>query len=403
MATPSPIGVRVARLRDSRDLTQEELAERAGIHVDTIRRLEQDPHAGARMTTYQRLADALDVELGYLLGQRTMTQSLASDGGIIALRNAVQAVGQLPGMPQAGPDADPPATTDLRATLRAAQRHYQAGRFTDLVTILPGLISDLADATRATENRPDHAAAWSIRAAAHIIVADVAAQLGHTDLAYLAVERALAATERASDPLRHALAVSTLSLVLLRQGRWLDAEAVATQHAEHIEPRFSDDDPDTTAMYGVLLLSAAVPASRAKRAEAATTLLKRAKAAATLSGPVKVRGTTFGPASVGMQATTVHVSLGQPIAALREAALFDPADLPWEISRARHRLDIAHSRLMTDDEDGARELLLELDTEQPEWIEHQVLAATTAGGLLERERRRDRPLRRLAAKLGVEV
>ena len=102
MATPGPIGVRLAHLRDARTLTQEELAERAGVHVDTIRRLEQGAQAGARMATYEKLASALDIELGRLLGQRTMTHALAADGGIVALRNAVQAVGQLPGMPDTG-------------------------------------------------------------------------------------------------------------------------------------------------------------------------------------------------------------------------------------------------------------------------------------------------------------
>lgn len=404
MATPSPIGTRLARLRHMRDLTQEQLAERAGIHVDTIRRLEQGTQAAARMATCEKIASALDIELGHLLGQRTMTHTLAPDGGIIALRNAVQnPTGLLPGMPSTGPDSDPPSLTDLHRTLRTARDQYQAGQFTDLVTILPGLITDLADATRASEGQPEHADAWAMTAAAHIMVADLTAQLGHTDLAYTAVERALRATEYASDPLRHALAISTLSLVLLRQGRWADAQMVAARHADAIEPRFSSADREALAMYGVLLLSAAVPASRAKRADDATGFVQRAKAAATLSGSVRVRGTSFGPASVGMQATTVQVSLERPGKALEEAAAFDPGALPWEISRARHRLDVAHSRLQTGDEDGARELLLELDAEQPEWIEHQVLAATTAGSLLERERRRDRPLRRLAVKLGVEA
>jgi transcriptional regulator with XRE-family HTH domain len=402
MATPSPIGARLARLRALRDLTQEQLAERAGVHVDTIRRLEQGVQAGARMATYEKLATALDVELGRLLGQPTMTHALAPDGGIVALRNAVQHL-DLPGLPRTGPDEDAPALDGIRATLRRVYGQYQTGRFTEATAILPGLITDLADATRASEGRPEHEDAWAMSAAAHIMVADLTAQLGHTDLAYTAVERALRAAEHASDPLRHALAISTLSLVLLRQGRWAEAETIAARQADAIEPRFSTADREALAMYGVLLLSAAVPAARAKRADAATGFVQRAKAAATLSGTLRVRGTSFGPASVGMQATTVQVSLGRPARALEEAAAFDDTTLPWEISRARHRLDVAHSRLQTDDEAGARELLLQLDGEQPEWIEHQVLAGTTAAGLLEREHRRDRPLRRLAAKLGVEV
>lgn len=397
------IGDRVKRFRIRRDLNQEELAERADVSIDTIRRLEQG-RGGARLATYEKLASALDVELGLLLGQPTMTQTLAdSGGGIVALRDAVQDVASLPGLADYGHGQDPPSLKDLRAALRKTQRRYQKGEFTELTAALPGLVADVNAAVREAEGGAGHDEAWSISGAVHVIIADVAAQLGHTDLAYLAVERSLAAARRASDPLRDALAVSTLSLVLLRQGRWREAQDVAVRKAAEIEPAFSTRDVEQAAMYGVLLLSGAVSASRADRGDDAKLLVRQAKAAAELSGPVKVRGTSFGPASVGMQATTVHVSLKEWPEALKEARRVDVAELPWEISRARHRLDVAHARFRTGDDERARNLLLELDEEQPEWIRHQVLAGVTADGLVERDRRRDRRLRGLAARLRPPV
>jgi transcriptional regulator with XRE-family HTH domain len=397
-----PIGDRIARLRSRRELTQEQLAERAEVSIDTVRRLEQD-RGGARMTTYEKIASALDVELGYLLGQPTMTHSLPEGGGIVALRNAVQDITTLPGLAGYGTSQEAPSLPDLRNAMRKAQDRYQTGKFTELVTVLPGLISDLNAATREGEGGADHDTVWSISAAAHIIVADVATQLGHTDLAFMAVERALNAAGRASDPLRDALAVSTLSLVFLRQGRWAEAQAVAVRKASQIEPRFSTKDRKEIAMYGLLLLSGAVPASRAERADDATELIRQAKAAAELSGFVRVRGVSFGPASVGMQATTVDVALKRWPEALKVARKVDTAELPWEISRARHRLDMAHIQFQTGDDERARELLLEIDDERPEWIEHQVLAGVTAEGLLERDRQRDRRLRSLAARLKSSV
>jgi transcriptional regulator with XRE-family HTH domain len=400
--TVLPIGRRLARLRDVRDITQEQLAERAEVSVDTIRRLEQGAERGARMSTYQKLASALDIELARLLGQPTMTQSLAPDGGVLALRAAIQTPDGLPGLEEAGAGSEPPTAADLRPLLDQAQQQYQRGRFTDLVTTLPGLITELRAATRAAEGGPDHDVVWSMSAAAHILAADVAPQLGQGDLAYTAVERALHATVRASDALRHALAVSSLSLVLLRQGRWEQAHQVALRKAAELEPRFSTQNSEEIAVYGILLLSGAVAASRAKRADEADALIRQATAAAALSGPVRIRGILFNAARVGMQATTVQVSLGRPEAALTTADGMDVNQLQWQISRARHLLDVAYSRYQTRDDEGARNMLLELDAQHPEWLTHQMLAASTVGGLLENERRRDRDLRRLAGRLGVD-
>jgi transcriptional regulator with XRE-family HTH domain len=396
------IGERLAWLREARELTQEQLAERAGVHVDTIRKLEQGRRDSARMATYQKLASGLDVELGRLLGQATMTHQLPEGGGLLALRNAVQDLAGLPGVPGNGIDEDAPTLAELKATFTKAQARYQKGLFTELTGTLPGLVNDLRAAAREASTAEHVEAVWSMSAATYIIAADLAAQLGHTDLAYLAVERALHASQRASDPLREALAVSTLSLVLLRQGRWDQAHDLAVRKAAEVEPRFSSTNREQLAMYGLLLLSGAVPASRAKQGGAATELVKQARAAATLSGTLKVRGTVFGPSSVAMQATTVAVSLGDAPTALERATDVRLNELPWPISRARHRLDVAHALYQVDNQAAALKTLLEVEAAQPEWIKHQVLAATTVRDLLEDERRKNSALRGLAGRLGVD-
>ncbi|WP_235989800.1 helix-turn-helix domain-containing protein [Streptomyces ureilyticus] len=63
------IGDRIARLRMRRKLTQEGLAERAGLSVDVVRKLEQGVRQTARLTTLNALARALDVEPSTLVGQ----------------------------------------------------------------------------------------------------------------------------------------------------------------------------------------------------------------------------------------------------------------------------------------------------------------------------------------------
>jgi transcriptional regulator with XRE-family HTH domain len=61
------MGRRLQQLRQARDLSRQELAERAGISREYMRRLEagrQDPTIG----TLQRLAKALGVPVAELLG-----------------------------------------------------------------------------------------------------------------------------------------------------------------------------------------------------------------------------------------------------------------------------------------------------------------------------------------------
>jgi len=57
------IGRQLAALRHASGLTQEQLAERAQVSVDVIRRLEQGQRQTARFTTLQAIATALDTEV----------------------------------------------------------------------------------------------------------------------------------------------------------------------------------------------------------------------------------------------------------------------------------------------------------------------------------------------------
>ncbi|WP_268253227.1 helix-turn-helix transcriptional regulator [Streptomyces subrutilus] len=55
------LGTLLRALRDGADLTQEQVAERSGVSVRTIRRLESGRSTNHRMGTVSLLADALDL------------------------------------------------------------------------------------------------------------------------------------------------------------------------------------------------------------------------------------------------------------------------------------------------------------------------------------------------------
>jgi transcriptional regulator with XRE-family HTH domain len=69
------IGRRIAALRHARGLTQEQLAERAQLSVDVIRRLEQGQRSTARFATLQAIAAALDTEVSIGFAERGLAAS----------------------------------------------------------------------------------------------------------------------------------------------------------------------------------------------------------------------------------------------------------------------------------------------------------------------------------------
>lgn len=394
------IGDRIRSLREFRDLTQEQLADRATVSVDTIRKLEQNVRQSARISTLRALARALDVQLERLVGQATVTQQLSPDGGLLALRDSIQDVGALPGVLSDDNLEDPPGEQQWVDSVREATSLYWKGDYSRLSGTLPLLLRD----GRAVARQTPTDRVWQQLALAYQLAACLACQAGHTDWAFAAVEKQLGAAARASDPLMEGMGVSTLSWVLLRQGRWEQAQDVAERKADALEPSFRKSTPSQLAVYGNLLLAAATPAARSDNHDEAISLLTAAEAAAVRSGPVRAYGTAFSAVDVRTQKVNVALagSEAHPDDALRFAGDVRVEEISRPVHSAAYRVDVAQAQYQTGDSDGALATLLQVETEQPEWIRFQALAAATVREMLETERRRNTPLRSLAARLGVD-
>lgn len=61
------IGEKIKHWRQKRGLTQKQLAEKAGLTIATIGRIEVDIRHGTNITTLQRIADGLGISLDKLL------------------------------------------------------------------------------------------------------------------------------------------------------------------------------------------------------------------------------------------------------------------------------------------------------------------------------------------------
>ncbi|MEW2089303.1 helix-turn-helix transcriptional regulator [Streptomyces sp. NPDC006682] len=397
----SSIGDRIARLRLRRKLTQEGLAERAGLSVDIVRKLEQGVRQNARLTTLNALASALDVEPSLLVGQPT-TFEVRDEGdrpSVLALRQAVSPVSDLLGE-ESGTE-EPPTIAALQAALRSTEVIRREGRMGEIGSLLPQLIHDARAATRAYGGA-EAAAAQSVLAEAYQVAATTLTALGKDDAAFTALERAREAAAKGDDPHLAAVGVSSLAWVLTKQGRLADAERIATATAERIEPNFRSA-PVELALWGVLLLRAATAAVRQGKRETVRELLNLTSAAAAGIGTDRLDyATPFGPTNVGVAKVNFLVEMEECAEALRAArAVPDLASLPptW---RARFHVDRALAYAGLNKDDSALQALLTAERTAPEWMRYHSTSRRLVADLRGRERRRSSPVMELADRLNLD-
>ncbi|MEW1660861.1 helix-turn-helix transcriptional regulator [Streptomyces sp. NPDC093707] len=396
------IGDRIARLRARRGLTQEGLAERAGLSVDIVRKLEQGVRRTARLSTLNSLAAALDVEPSALVGKPT-TFEIRGDGeqpSVLALRQAVAPVSELLGD---DPDPeDPPDLAALQTALRSTERIRREGRMAEIGALLPQLIRDAkAVAHASTGHRA--AAAHSVLAEAYQVAATTLAALGKEDAAFTALERARTAAAKGDDPHLETVGFSTLAWVLTKQGRLADAERVALRAAERIEPGFRSP-PVELALWGILLLRAATAAVRAERRDAVRDLLALASAAAAGLGTDRLDyATPFGPTNVGVAKVNFLVEMEDSAEALRTARTVPELRALPPTWRARFHVDRALAFADLDQPDGAVAALLTAERIAPEWMRYHSTSLRLVSELRGRERRRTSPLTELADRLDLDA
>ncbi|MHC0429944.1 helix-turn-helix domain-containing protein [Streptomyces sp. O3] len=395
------IGDRVARLRLRRKLTQERLAERAGLSVDIVRKLEQGRRQTARLATLNALARALDVEPSILVGQPSTFEvhDEADPPSVLALRQAVSPVSEFLGE---DPDPeDPPNIAELRQSLKSTERIRREGRMADIGTLLPQLISD-ARAAAQTHTGDDAAAAYSVLAEAYQVAATTLAALGKEDAGFTALERSMDASRKSDDPRLEIVGISCLSWIFTKQGRLEDAERVALSRADTMDPGFRSQPVDL-ALWGVLLLRAATAAVRREKRDTVRELLSMAGAAAARIGVDRLDyATPFGPTNLGVAKVNFFVEMEESAEALRTARTVpDLQTLPptW---RARFHVDRALAYADVNDEARSVQALLRAEGIAPEWMRYHATSRRIVAELRSREHRRTSPVSELADRLNLD-
>jgi transcriptional regulator with XRE-family HTH domain len=393
--TQPTIGERIRRLRNDGLMTQDDLAAAAGVSTDLIRKLEQGRRHTASIGSLHRIAAALDVDLGELLGRESMPDA-APDAGVIALRQAVADVADLMG----DVEGEPPSLRDAERSVTYLWGAYWSGRYDQLTGLIPqaliGLRAMLHAATTATRSKAAEQLAWG-----YWVAGSTLTHLLQPDAAFMAVRRAVDLAGSGDDALLAAALKGSLSWQLMVSGRFAEAEGVAVRTAESIEPSGDVPAQDLSA-YGSLLVTAATAAARDARRAVAGDFLQSASEVAQRLGADRVDyETPFGPSQVTMQTVDVSVVTEDYPAALDVAARM-PANpgLPLA-ARCRHLTDRACAHASLGQEEQALALLLTAEGMSPDWIRHQSLARAVTRDLLTAERTRSTPLRQLAKRIGV--
>ncbi|SCL31810.1 Transcriptional regulator, contains XRE-family HTH domain [Micromonospora nigra] len=404
------IGEHLARIRRQSTLTQEQLADRAGVSVETVRKLEQGERTSARMSTLKSLAGALGVPTTALMGNAAQAvdrrEPDAAPIGLVGVRRALTPVAGLDGQPVAATTAaEPPTVNRVRRSVLAANTIYHANDYAAAITLVPSLLADARALVDATDGDAQ-LAAYALASQAHQLVGRLLIQLRQVDLAHVAITQALDHARRSGDQVVGAAAVAPMCWLLLRQARFAEAEALAVRTAEQVEPRLSAASPAELASWGFLLMKAASAAVRDARHDDARDMLDLAAAGAHRLGGrpnpnADVMGNDFSTEGVHLMRVEAAVIAGQPDQALALAQEVHRSPQVTPSSRQRHRLDVAWSHVELGQYADATGVLLELRDRAPAWLRQQRYAREIVRSIADgRRRAMSSELAELAALVG---
>ncbi len=394
--TELTIGERIRELRRG-TFTQHDLAAAADVSVDVIRKLEQGRRHTASIATLARIARVLGVDVAELLGpSRPVLAASGDQDRVVAIRDALTSVDELLGELD---DADAPDLNEFGRAVTYAFGLYWAGRYGPLTAMLPRLLTEAVAATHGAAASEAGRAA-DLAAQVYRIAASALLHLGVPDLGHVAAREALRLAGLAPDPLRGAAVRCSLGHVLMRQGRFLDAERVCVATAEQLQPT-GQVSLAQLSIYGGLLLRGATAAVRQRRAGAATDLLTEATTAARRIGMDRTDfDVVFGPSHVVMGSVDCAV-VSEDFVTAADVARAMPRDAALALStHSRHLADVAHAHLRLGRTRAAESVLLAMEQAAPEWTVHQQLPRVLVDELMTLGRPTVR-LRQLASRLNI--
>lgn len=304
MGTAAAGGARVSELRKERGITQAALAQRVGISVRSLSKIE----IGDRMLTpglAGAIARALEISLGALYGD----VEVSGDQGLLLedLRAAVRRYD----LPDQG---SVPDLAQLRLEVdRAITMRHQAD-LADLLQALPGLLSMTATYAHAAAS-PE---GWALLASVYSLTFHLAAQHRWMDLIEIVPNRQAWAAAQQPDPVVTALAARSRVGAFLNSGDFAGGLTVVDRAIVAADAALSG--PEKAFATGALHLRGMVLAGLLNDpTEAQRHIHAASRAAEEFPAERQIHDQRFGPASTAVAVLTTEADLGHPRQVIRLA------------------------------------------------------------------------------------
>ncbi|WP_433345305.1 helix-turn-helix domain-containing protein [Micromonospora sp. CA-111912] len=392
-----PVGRRVAYWRGRRKLSQQVFADRLGKSKSWVDKVERGVRSLDKVSTLQDIAAVLRIDTAILLGQDAQPADVSQRAeGVERIRMALSAYEIALGRQAARRPVLP--ADRLAGKVGHAWITYQHARYPQLIDLLPPL---LADAQRTHAHDPGAGRVLLVEACR--VAAALLLKLGEDDLAWLAVDRAMAAAT--GHPLLVATTAVQLGQVLRASGRASAAKSATLTAAYRIAPPDPDEGPPPVlSLCGTLLVQAAMSAARYGDDQAAADLIDEAAGMAVRVGEGRDHHRTgFGPTVVDLARVTAALDLGDAHAAIvwhEQTATGDGWRWLSAEHRAAHLIEAARAYLHADDPTNAGLTLIDADRTAPAEIRHRP-AARQVLAQVARDRRAPVTVIELAITLGI--
>ena len=393
------MGQRLRALRELHDLTQQELATKAGVSKSLVSKVETSSKPGTWDLAIA-VAKALRVDAGALMGD-TSSDALEPSGRIAAALPAIRRALATYDCPPELPVPVRPLRV-LADEVDAASRMRLDAKYVPLAESIPDLMAELATAAHTAGGREREQAFWLL-AATYRCADAVVHKIGHLDLSASAIDRISWAAERSQDELMVGTALYVRAEIFFDTGAIGSGLRLIGDAAEPLAARASSD-LRAASVYGALHARAGVLAAKNGQADMARTHLSIAQAAAGVIGEDReYYYTSFGPSNCKIHQVAAMVELGDGAAALAVAKDWEPpAGLPAERA-SHHFIDLARAQVWERDFSGAVNSLVAARRIAPQHTRAHPYAKTCVETVMRLAPRRPPATLGLATWLGIKV
>ena len=375
MADEQPLGRRVAYWRNRRKMSQQVFADRLGKSKSWVDKVERGVRRLDRFSIIAEIAEVLHIDVHVLMSQDATSRPQGGNGtdktSVEAIRSALEHYDRFSSFGEHSASA--PALAELSKSVSHAWLTYQHSAYEALARLLPQLVGD-AQAACEHYGGDEGRQAAQLLSQVYQIASCSLRKLGQNDLAWLAAERAVTASQQAQDDLLFASSIAQVAAALAAMGRLRPALelniSVANQMAQGDGAQAK---PERLSVYGSLILQSALVAAKLGDSATVHDLITAAEdPAKRLGRDESYNATTFGPTALVLHRVVAAVELGDMARAVSThntvTAQGFAAMTPE--SRANYLLSLARAHSQLGDVTSAIESLTEAAMLAPTEVRH---------------------------------